>query len=95
MQILETERDSARAESDNYKQMHDNEADSAVQSRTVKQQLEYQVGVLESRCALLTHTAAPFFHLEGSLYIRKGRKRGTLSRTSNQLRSVAHIVHNR
>ena len=52
MQVLEVERDSARAESDNYKQMHDSEADSAVQSRTVKQQLEYQVGVLESQVCL-------------------------------------------
>lgn len=48
-QVLEAERDSAKAESDHYKQMHDSEADSAAQSRAVKQQLEYQVGVLESQ----------------------------------------------
>lgn len=47
--MLEIERDTARTESENYKQMRDSEADSAVQSRTVKQQLEYQVGVLESQ----------------------------------------------
>lgn len=72
MQILETERDSARAESDNYKQMHDNEADSAVQSRTVKQQLEYQVGVLESQvCPADTYCSSVFSFGRKSLHPKR------------------------